>query len=385
MLIALGSVALVGVALFQVIPALADTPNPLDHVVISPTTTTLPVGGVQQFTAQAYDNANQVLTNVTYFWLVTAGGGNVNPTGATAVFTAGGTPGAYPNTVEVLAVQGSNVQVATASVTVTGNPGALDHVSVTPASVTMTPGATQQFTAQAYDSANIPIPGLAYTWLVTAGGSITSANNNVVTFTAGTSIGTFTNAIQASTVAPVILKTGMATVTVATQASPAATPTPTPTFDASRLIKMFNGYLTKVGFDNFLGGQWQVKNSTGGTDTIKLIPGVLQAVPSTGSQILTVLPNGGGAAVSFTLSSTPLIQPKTATLAVNEKVVVVTVNDSVRLVAVITPVTTGTMPPGLQKQDENKRQGKPTPPGWSHGKKTGWSSNNGNQGDNDGD
>lgn len=88
-LIALGSVALVGVALFQVIPALADTPNPLNHVVISPTTTTLPVGGLQQFTAQAYDNGNQAVSNVTYFWLVTAGGGSINPTGATALFTAG--------------------------------------------------------------------------------------------------------------------------------------------------------------------------------------------------------------------------------------------------------------------------------------------------------
>jgi hypothetical protein len=383
LIIALVSVALVGVALFQVIPALADTPNPLDHVVISPTTTTLPVGGLQQFSAQAYDSGNQVPSGVSYFWLITAGGGNVNRSGATAMFTAGGTPGTYTNTVEVLAVQGAIVKIATASVTVTGNPGALDHVTVTPASVTVTPGATQQLTAQAYDSTNVPIPGLAYTWsALTAAGTITNINNNVITFTAGTNIGTFANAIQASTVAPAILKTGVATVTVATQAAPMAT---TPNFDASRLIKMFNGYLTRVGFDNFLGGQWQVKNATGGIDTIKLIPGVVQAVPSAGSQILTVLPNGGGPAVNFTLSSSPVIQPKSATLAVNEKVVVVTVNDSVTLVAVINPVTTGTLPPGLQKQDENNRQGKPTPPGWSHGKKTGWNSGNDNKGSDKGD
>ena len=385
-LIALGSVALVGVALFQVIPALADTPNPLNHVVISPTTTTLPVGGVQQFTAQAYDNGNQAVSNVTYFWLVTAGGGNLSVTGATALFTAGGTPGTYPNTVEVLAVQGSIVQVATATVTVTGNPGALDHVTVTPASVTMTPGATQQFTAQAYDLANIPIPGLAYTWsALNAAGSITGISNNVITFKAGSNLGTFANAIQASTVAPAIFRTGAATVTVGTQAAPAATPTATQNFDAGKLIKMFSGYLTKIGFDNFLGGQWQVKNGTGGIDTIKLIPGVVQAVPTAGSQILTVLPNGQTTAANFTLSSTPVILPKGATLAVNEKVVVVTVNDSVRLVAVINPVTTGTLPPGLKKQDEDKRQGKSTPPGWSHGKKTGWNSNNGNRGGDKGD
>jgi hypothetical protein len=362
------------VALFQVIPALADTTNPLHHVVISPTTTTLPVGGVQQFTAQAYSGGNQALSNVTYFWLITAGGGNLNPSGATANFTAGGTPGSYPDTVEVLAVQGSTVKVATASVIVTGTPGALHHVTVTPASVTMTPGATQQFTAQAYDQANVPIPGLLYTWsALNAGGTITSANNNVIIFTAGTNLGTFPGAIQASTVAPAIL-TGAATVTVATKPAPPATPS----FDAGKLIKMFSGYLTKTGFDKFLGGQWQVKNAAGGIDTIKLIPGVVQAVPTSGSQTLSVLPNGQTAASNFVLSSAPVIQPKGATLAVNEKVVVVTVNDSVRLVVVISPATTRTLPPGLNKQGEDKRRGKFAPFGWLHGKKTGWIFSNGN-------
>ena len=59
----------------------------------------------------------------------------------------------------------------------------LDHITVTPPEATLDPGATQQFTAQAYDSLGDPIAGLDYTWSVVNGGGTIDENG---LFTAGT-------------------------------------------------------------------------------------------------------------------------------------------------------------------------------------------------------
>lgn len=362
-LVAIIVVTLLGVVLFQAVPALADVANPIDHVQITPASTTLVVGGTQQFSAQAYDSSNQAISNVNYFWLVVAEGGTINPTG---LFTAGSVPGTYNNTVEVVAVQSSITKIANATVTITGTAGALDHILVTPASTTVAPGGVQQFTAQGYDVSNIAITGLTYTCSVVAGGGTIS---NTGLFTAGTATGTFTNTIQASATQGAITKTGTGTVIVATHPAPT---TKTPKLDTKRLIRIFKGYPNSVGFDNFLGGQWQVKNGAG-IDTIKIIPGVVQTASATS---LTITPNGQTAASTFMLASSTVIQPKNTRFAANDKVVIVTVNDQVSLVVKINSTTLRQMPPGLRKQDDDKREGKDNPPGWSHGKKVGWSENN---------
>lgn len=368
------AVALLGVALFQAVPALADAANPIDHIQITPTGATLAVGGTQQFSAQAYDAGNQPVSNVNYFWMVATGGGTINTTG---LFTAGSVAGTYNNTVQVVAVQSSITKIANATVTITGTAGALDHILVTPASTTVAPGGVQQFTAQGYDVSNIAITGLTYTWsVVTGGGTIDTAG----LFTAGTATGTFTSTAQASATQDAVTKTGTGTVIVATTPAPATTPK----LDVKKLVRMFNGYLNSAGFDSFLGGQWQVKNGTG-IDTIKVVPGVVQTASATS---LTVMPNGQTTAVTFTLTSDTVIQPKDTTLAANDKVVVVTVNDQVNMVVKITPRTSEDTPPGLRKQGDDKREGKNTPPGWSKGKKAGWSdksSNNENESESDND
>ena len=95
------AVALLGVAAFQVAPALADTAGSLDHVVLTPSGVTLLPGGTQQFIAQAYDASNAAVSGVTYFWM--AGTGTVTSTEPnTATYTAVTTPGVYPTAVEVI-------------------------------------------------------------------------------------------------------------------------------------------------------------------------------------------------------------------------------------------------------------------------------------------
>jgi hypothetical protein len=372
-LVALIVVALLGVGIFQLVPALADSGNPLDHVTISPPGVTLAAGASQQFTAQAYDAGNQVLSNVSYFWLVTAGGGTISSTGN---FTAGGISGTYLNTVEVVAVQGTLTRVAVATVTVTGTAGVLNHVIVTPASTTVAPGGTRQFTAQGYDVNNIPIPGLVYSWSVVAGGGTIDGNG---LFTAGMTSGTFNNTVEAS-VTQGITANGLATVIVT------STPTPTnvPKLNTSGLLKMFQGYIRNLGFDNFLGGQWQIKNGTT-VETIKVIPGIIQTAPSAAFSAIVIIPNGQTAESTFSLNSGTIILPQGTTLAANDEVVLVTVNDELTVIAKITPNTSGQaasgsglMPPGLAKKGSDFREGKAIPPGWSHGKKTGWGDNSQN-------
>lgn len=351
------AVALVGVGLSQVIPAMADAPGPLDRVQIVPATSTLAPGAIQQFTAQGYDSSNAAVPNVNYFWMVTAGGGTISTAG---LFTAGSVLNTYTNTVQVVAVQGNLVKLANATVTVTGTFGALDRVVVTPASATLAPGGTKQFSAQGYDASNVAIPGLGYTWSVVAGGGTISATG---LFAADTATGTFANTIKASATLNTITKFGTAAVTVATNGAPS------PKLDNKKLVGLFSGYVANIGFGNFLGGQWQVKNGAG-TDTIKAIPGLVREVTGTS---LTVLQNGQTTPSTFVLSSGVTILPKGTQLAVNDKVVVITVNDQVKLVMEIsTPGTSESSPPGLRKHDDDKREGKDTPLGWSHGKKTGW-------------
>ncbi len=363
------AVALLGVGLFQVVPALADNTNPLDHVQILPAGTTLATGAAVQFTAQGYDASNNAVSNASYTWWVSNGGGTIMQSG---IFTAGTVPGTYTNTVQVIAVQGAIAKNASVSVTVTSvTPGALDHVVVTPATRTVAPGTNVQYAAQAYDVANVPIPSQTFVWSV-AGNAGTISTTGL--FTAGTVEGTYTNAIQATVSGTT--KTGTASVVV--KVNVPVQPS-TAKLDAGKLITMFNGLLGRAQgqFDNFLGGQWQVKNGTA-VDTIKAIPGIVQTASATA---LSILPNGQTAASNFTLPAGTNILPKGTVLATNDKVVVVTVNDQVKLVVKIAPITQSKLPPGLKKQDEGKRDGKMTPPGWSMGHKTGWN----DQGENEDD
>lgn len=61
--------------------------------------------------------------------------------------------------------------------------------------VTLDPGATQQFTAQAYDANNNPVSSLNYGWQVMNGGGVINSSG---LFTAQLAAGTFTNTISAT-------------------------------------------------------------------------------------------------------------------------------------------------------------------------------------------
>jgi len=344
------------------VPLLADSATGnITHVQLTPASVTLVTGTTQQYTAQALDNNNQPVSNVNYFWLVAAGGGTINTSG---LFTAG-TVGNYANTVEVVAVQGTTVELATASVTVVASIGSLNHIVVTPATATIAPSGTQQFTAQGYDSNNVAIPGQTYVWSLGTGASGTISTSGL--YTAGTTTGTVT--VQAN-VQGSTTPTGSATVTVSS--TPPVTTTSSGGQGRCSIIGLFKRYFKNVGSGNFLGGQWQVKNSSGGIDTYKLIPGVVKTASTTS---LVIIPNGQTAATTFALTTSTVIQPSGVTLVAGDMVMVLTVNDQVNMVSIIKPSTTTAttqVPPGLNKNNNDNRQGNNVPPGWSHGIKNGW-------------
>ena len=370
------AVALLAVGL-SAIPIMADPANgQMTHVKLTPENAAMVTGTTQRFTVQALDNNNQpVTTNVSFFWLVAEGDGSINSTG---LFTAG----TKDATVEVIAALGKIVKSATAEVKVEATLGTLDHIKVTPATANVLPSGTQQFTAQGYDALGVAVSTLAPTWTTTATGPTgTGSIDSSGKFSAGTGTGT---AIVTATVSG---KSDTATVNVTTTTTTTTTPTTTPTENnnKSSLFSMLKRYLKGIGSDNFMGGTWQVKNSSGTTDTYNLISGVVQTVSGT---TLNVLPNGQTTAIAYTPTATTVIQPKDAVFAANDNVIILTVNNQVTMISKITADSTTQLPPGLKKQDNNNRQGKDTPPGWSQGKKNGWnkdSSNGGNGSNSNGD
>ncbi len=187
------------------------TPGPPASITVTPDPTTLSVGLTRLFTAVGRD-ANGNLVAITPTWSIAAGGGTINSSG---LFTAGGTPGTYTNTVEA-AVGG---MTGTATVIVTS--GALTSITVTPNPATMGIGGTEQFTAVGKDAGG-NVVDITPTWAVVAGGG--SVNLTTGLFTAGNVTGTYTNTVRAS----VGGLAGFATVNVTSGALATITVSPTP-------------------------------------------------------------------------------------------------------------------------------------------------------------
>jgi hypothetical protein len=263
-------------------------PGSLATLAVSPPTTTLPVGGTQQFTATGTDAAG-VAVSVSPAWSVAAAGGTI---GASGLFTAGNTPGTYTNTV----VASSGGLTSSATVIVTAGP--LASITVTPNPATMAISATQQFTAVGKDAAGNVVT-ITPAWSVVAGGG--SINPTSGLFTAGTTTGTFTNTVRAAV--GTIAGTATVTVTAGPLASISVTPNPAsvPTSAAQQF--------TAVGRD--AGGNvvaitpaWSVVNGGG---TIDAASGLFTAGTIAGTYTNTIRASSGTIAGLATVNVTPVL------------------------------------------------------------------------------
>ena len=115
-------------------------------------------------------------SNITVTWAAT--GGSVTSAGR---YSAGTTAGTF----RVIATQQGGTKADTATVTITPAAPTLVKVEVTPASVSLAPGAVQQFSAIGRMSDN-STSGISVTWSET-GGTVTSSGAYTAGATAGTS------------------------------------------------------------------------------------------------------------------------------------------------------------------------------------------------------
>jgi hypothetical protein len=188
------------------------TAGPLATITVTPNPGTTPINGTIQYTAVGRDVNNNIIP-ITPVWSVTAGGGTINV--ATGLFTAGGTPGTFTNTVR--ATSGTIFGTATAIVT----PGPVVTITVTPNPATLQINTTQQFTAVGRDAAG-NVVAITPVWSVTNGGG--TINSSTGLFTAGGVAGTFPSTVRATSGTVF----GTATVNVTTTPPP---PPPAPIVD----------------------------------------------------------------------------------------------------------------------------------------------------------
>ncbi|MEK7681665.1 MAG: hypothetical protein AAB502_11660 [Chloroflexota bacterium] len=328
--------------------ASAQAVGALDHVTVTPASASLAPGATPQYTATAYDASNNVIPGATFAWSATSGG-SINATG---LLTASAVAGTYANAVQVTATFNSVTKSGTASFTVA--PGALDRVTVTPASVSLATGGTQQYAATAYDASNNVIPGATFAWSVTSGGSI----NATGLLTAGAVAGTYANAVQASTTVSGVTKTASASFTMT--ASTPAPQTPNP-IGIPALQALYNGLLHRIGFDHFLGIEAKVLDGQGNPMSLKAVAGKVTAVTQTS---ITIMLNGGTDIQTYTVSDKtryiPAAQSGQKGLAgfqVNDKVTIGLVNGEVTLVAKVQPQVEKPRPvPSKERIEKQKDQ-----------------------------
>jgi parallel beta-helix repeat protein len=128
----------------------------LTYIIVTPDDIEVVAGATQSFSATGYDQFGNEVSGVTFSW--TTDVGTVDD-GLLEAQTAAVASGYVRATSGVVAGQ--------ASVTVV--PGDLDHIDVSPSSLTAVAGSDTQFTAIGRDVYDNAIPGLTYAWASTIG------------------------------------------------------------------------------------------------------------------------------------------------------------------------------------------------------------------------
>ena len=179
----------------------AESPPVVARVTVSPSSVSIEEGGTQQFSATAYDSDNTMISGKTFAWTSSS-------TSVATINSSGLATGVDAGTTTITAtVDGKS---GTATLTVTEPPPVVDRVTVSPSSVSIEEGGTQQFSATAYDSDNTMISGKTFAW--------TSSSTSVATINAS-GLATGVDAGSTTITATVDGKSGTASLTV-TEAAP---------------------------------------------------------------------------------------------------------------------------------------------------------------------
>ena len=185
----------------------AEPPPDVDRVSVEPMTASIEVDEMQQFTATAYDADNMEIVGKTFSWLSSRTSvATVSPSSGSATTATGVNAGSTTITATVDGKSG------TATLRVTEPPPpppVVDRVAVSPSSRSIEEGATQRFTATAYDADNMEISGKTFRW--------SSSRTSVATVSPSSGSATTATGVNAGSTtitATVDGKSGMASLTV---------------------------------------------------------------------------------------------------------------------------------------------------------------------------
>jgi len=281
--------------------------GPVASIEITLDTTSVGIGGTKQYVVVAKDADGNVVPVVPApVWSVVAGGGTIDA--STGLFTAGTVAGDFANTIHV--VSGS----FSASVSVAIIAGPLATVEVSPSTVSLAAGATQQYTAVGKDSHGNVVT-ITPAWTVAAGGGTIDGSTGL--FTAGTTAGVFTNTVTATSGAI----SGTASVTVTSGALTSITVSPSSQSLAAGGQQQF----TAVGHDasNNVVAITPTWSIAAGGGTIDASTGLFTAGTTAGTFTNTVTATSGAISGTASVTVTPgalatiVITPSPATLAVH--------------------------------------------------------------------
>jgi hypothetical protein len=167
------------------------TPGPISVINVAPALATLTVGDGQAFTATGTDIYGNSISDFTVTWSANPSAGAITPTGPrSASFTAGSTPGAYPQA--ITATSGAANGFANVSLEV----GSPSRVIVTPDQATLAIGSLQPFSANVVDRFGNSVPGPGVLWQSSMG-AIESSGPYTALIRTGNKAGAFPTGVQA--------------------------------------------------------------------------------------------------------------------------------------------------------------------------------------------
>ncbi len=181
-------------------------PRRLDHVVIEPAELTLEAGTEGQFSPTAFDRYGNSIQGLRYAFAANERAGVVDSQGR---FTAGIVAGVYDEAVAVEVSQDGVTVRTAARVVVTHGP--LLRVSVSPPSVTLDIGQTQQLTVEPVDAHGNPIAEAQIAWDAAPGVGDVAPKGLL---SAGTRAGTYDRGVRATAVLGQVAVEAVASVTV---------------------------------------------------------------------------------------------------------------------------------------------------------------------------
>ena len=166
----------------------------LATITVTPNPVALGTNASQQFTAVGRDASGNVIPILPVpTWSVVAGHANGTIVSPSGVYTAPALVGVGFDTVR--ATSGTISGSARVNVSVSGP---LVSIAVTPNPASVVPGGTSQFAATGFDATGlvVPTPGLAWSVVPAVGGGTINGGSGL--FTAGLVVGTYTNAVKAT-------------------------------------------------------------------------------------------------------------------------------------------------------------------------------------------